>query len=83
MTDSHDSVASSSSESLDLPVELIRRFREDCEIRGFLQNRCEAISHLPKYSTGIFKSTIWTCLMSIAIYSEAFWSTCAMIEMLA
>ena len=34
MTDSHYSVASSSSESLDLPAELIRRFREDCEIRG-------------------------------------------------
>jgi len=34
MTESHDKMASSSSESLDLPAELIRRYKEDCEIRG-------------------------------------------------
>jgi site-specific recombinase XerD len=34
MTESQDKMASSSSESLDLPAELIRRYKEDCEIRG-------------------------------------------------
>ena len=34
MTESQDQKASSSVASIDLPAELIRRFREDCEIRG-------------------------------------------------
>ena len=34
MTESQDKMASSSLASLDLPAELIRRYKEDCEIRG-------------------------------------------------
>ncbi len=34
MTESQDKMASSSVASLDLPAELIRRYKEDCEIRG-------------------------------------------------
>jgi hypothetical protein len=34
MTESQDKIASSSVASLDLPIELIRRYKEDCEIRG-------------------------------------------------
>jgi integrase/recombinase XerD len=34
MTESRDGVVSSLTASIDLPAELIRRYREDCEIRG-------------------------------------------------
>jgi site-specific recombinase XerD len=34
MTESRDGVVSSPTASIDLPIELIRRYREDCEIRG-------------------------------------------------
>ena len=34
MTESQDKIASSSVASIDLPAELIRRYKEDCEIRG-------------------------------------------------
>jgi len=34
MTESQDKLASRSAASIDLSAELIRRFREDCEIRG-------------------------------------------------